>query len=233
MRCPFTPPRWWQRLVSGEFNTPQKLISAVRSDTSSVAVASDRFFEVPPDALLFDAPKRLTVHPSFFTGDAYLTQSHRADWASTDPRLMYWAAVFVELARKRNIPLYVHSALRGKHEQTALVASGASKAPYPRSAHNIGEAVDVVHSVFHWELSPQEWQLLRVIGRRALDLVNARLPKPRKLSLNWGGDEGPTDRFRWDPAHWELSDFRSRIRQVTASDPKRFTPRFILSNNRL
>lgn len=220
--------KWWQDYVAGRL---ARNIHAAAVADQAIGVSPDRFFpgDLPIEVERWAAPERLAVQPAFFTTEGHLRQHERADWAHVDPRLMYWAALFIEYARKRSIPLYVHCALRGAAEQERLVAEGHSKAPYPRSAHNIGEAVDIVHARFHWSMTDKEWALLGVLGRLALDRVNAQLPKARKLALNWGGYDGPQDRFAWDPAHWEIADYRQRVRELPPAEPRHMTPRHILA----
>lgn len=217
-------PLWFQRYVLGAFKSPQDLRAAITAETSLLSDDPSRFFGVPADGLRWDAPARLSVHPSFFTSLPYLRQSERADWQHANPVLTRWAALFVEYARKRNIPLYVHTAFRGRDDQERLVRSGVSLAPFPRSAHNIGEAVDIVHSAFHWQLSKQEWLLLSVLGFRALDVINSTLRKEDRLSLSWGGHF----RSLYDPAHWEITSYRQRLAVLPVGPPVHQTPRFIL-----
>lgn len=215
--------RWWQEYAMGRFRTPQALMTAARSETPDPAQGADRFLDIPLDSPRWDAPKRLQA-PNFIGSTAQLKQWDRADWLHVDPRLRFWAALFQEMARKRGIPLYVHCALRGAAEQNKAVASGNSKAAYPKSAHNIGEAVDIVHGVFHWQLTRQEWALLHLLGQFALDRVNSRLKAAHKLHLTWGGNF----KSLYDPAHWEITDFRNRRRPLPDGDPLRYTPKAIL-----
>lgn len=235
--------RWWQRVVLGELATPQDICAAALQEEPSAAQAGDRFFQTPDDGLVWDIPKRLSVAPSFFTGLTYLRQSERADWQHANPALQRWAALFIEYARKRGVPLYVHCCFRGEAEQNEANQKGNSKAPYPRSAHNIAEAVDIVHSVYHWDLTPKEWQFLQVLAQLALNRVNATLPSgpiyneqgqrvgwsQPKLALVWGG----TFTSIYDPAHWEVADYRNRTRRLAAGPPLRQTPRHILARVKL
>lgn len=220
--------RWFQDLMAGRLRTPQAIVSASRLDTPDPAKPWDRYFDEPKDSFAWDVPKRLSA-PHFILSDAHVRQWDKADWQMCDPRLMKWAAVFIELARKRGIPLYVHSAFRTEAEQAAALAAGNSKVAYPRSAHNIGEAVDIVHGVFHWTLTEREWAMLHVLGRRALDLVNRDLKKLDKLQLTWGGDF----KSMYDPAHWEITDYRARIKRLPLGPPVRKTPRYILRHDKL
>ena len=135
----------------------------------------------------------------------------------------------VQSARKRGIPLYVHCCFRTEAEQRALFAKGASKVRYPNSAHNSAEAVDIVHGCYHWNLMPKEWAYIHALGRDALRRLNASLPYDKRLFLNWGGDDGsPGDSFRWDPAHWEVADYRKRIGPIAPGLPVHMSPTSIL-----
>lgn len=224
MSAPGPVSRWWQDYVAGRLRTPRALFNAAWGDSPDPAQSADRVFDVPDPGPTWDAPDRLKA-PLHFRSESYMRQIRRADWSFCDPRLAVWAAVFQQMARKRDIPLYVHAALRPKSVQNALVAQGRSRAKYPRSAHNIGEAVDIVHGVFHWSMNESEWSLLHALGNMALDRCNAYLKGPFKLSLTWGGD------FKrlYDPAHWEITDFRNRIRVLPEPDaPVRFTPQDLL-----
>lgn len=213
--------KWWQDYVAGRLRTPQAIVSASRAECP---LPPTRPFEAPDDGPVWDAPRRLKA-PGFFGCEGYLKQSRRADWAHCDPRLTLWAMRFVENARKRDIPLYVHTALRSEAEQAKVKASGNSNARYPRSPHNIGEAVDIVHGVFHWNMTPDEWKLLHTLGRLTLDRVNATLKADDKLDLTWGGDF----KSLYDPAHWEITSFRSRLRRLPPATPVHHSPREYLS----
>lgn len=216
-------PIWLQNLFAGRLCTPREIVAASRAEVPDAAQAADRFFDIPDDGPGFQAPARLKA-PGHFLTTSWLRQSERADWAFADPRLMYWSACFVEAARKKGIPLYVHTALRGREEQERVNKAGHSKAGYPRSAHNIGEAVDVVHGVFHWDMTPQEWAYLHVFGSLVLDRVNAQLPKADKLALTWGGNF----KSLYDPAHWEIADYRTRLRALPSAPAIHKTPTAII-----
>lgn len=215
MTCPLSPLRWWQDYVAGRLRTPQSIYRAAQAENPDAAQSADRVFDIPDPGPGFMAPARLQA-PQHMKSESYMGQIRRADWSHTDPRLIVWAATFQRLAAKRGVPLYVHCALRPKSVQDQLLKQGRTKAAYPRSAHNIGEAVDIVHGTFHWQMNEQEWQYIAVLGRLALDRVNARLKKANKLALSWGGDWS-----FYDPAHWEISDYRSRIRSLKEPAQKR------------
>lgn len=214
--------QWWQLLAAGVLRDPRNLMQAVRAERPDPAQASDRFLNDLPSDDGWLAPERLRA-PSFILSEPWIRQQDRADWQHVDPRLMRWAALFIELARRRGIPLYVHSAFRTEAEQQELLRRKVTKAPYPNSYHNTGHAVDIVHGVYQWQMTPQEWSLLMVLGRRACDLVNAGQPASVKLLLQWGGDW----RF-YDPAHWQVQLVDHVPERLAVGPPVHRTPRFIL-----
>lgn len=217
---------WFQQYLAGRLRTPQALYAAAQYDEPDRAKGSDRFFDVPVDGAKWEALERLRA-PGFMRTNAFLAQWDLVDWQHVDPRLMMWAAMLIEQARLWGIPLYVHSAFRTEAEQADMILRKVSRTPYPRSAHNIGEAVDIVHGVFHWNMSPREWQALHVLGLRCLDRLNAGVKAADRLQLTWGGHFTSL----YDPAHWEIADYRMRIKRLPVGPPVRRTPRDILRND--
>jgi len=214
--------KWWQDYVAGRLTTPQSIIRASRRENPDKS--EDRFTSEPMDHDHWDVPDRLRA-PAFLTSETYARQGMRADWQQVNPQLRLWAAKVCIRAKDIGIPLYIHSAFRTKDEQETLLKRGVTKVGYPLSAHNIGEAVDIVHGIYHWEMTPLEWSYVHYLGRDELRKLNALLPKSKRLSLNWGGDDGtPQDKFRWDPAHWEILDYRDRIAQLVERAPVHMTP---------
>lgn len=218
--------QWMQDLMAGRLRTPQAIVAASRAENPDAATFDNYFFVDRQDGPTWDVPQRLKA-PQHILSDAGIRQWDRADYQHCNVDLVRWSAILIELARRRGIPLYVHCAFRTKEEQERVNASGNSKAAWPRSAHNIGEAVDVVHGVYHWTLTKQEWAFIHLLGLRALDLLNAGRKKDERLTLTWGGGWS-----FYDPAHWEIADYRNRIRKLETGKPLRRTPRFILRDVR-
>lgn len=222
--------QWWQHYVEGRLRTPQDIAAATLREIADNT--EDRFTQEPVDSGRWDAPKRLSA-PHFLTSELYARQGMRADWQQVDHRLRLLAAKVCLRAKALGIPLYIHSAFRTREEQDILLQRGVTKVGYPRSAHNIGEAFDLVHGVYHWDLTQQEWLFIRHIVQDELRKMNANLPKFKRLHLNWGGDDGtPQDTFRWDPAHWEIADYRDRIRAVPERVPVYMAPAVIVQRYR-
>ena len=214
--------RWWQQYVLGRLRTPQAIVAAARAESPDKF--EDRFTKVPADNKEWDTPERLCAE-AFLTSEAYAKQQQRADWQQCDPRIRLWAARFVLRAKAEGIPLFVHCAFRTEAEQKRLKDEGFTRLLWPNGAHNIGEAVDIIHGRYAWELTDREWLYLHYLGQDELRKVNATLSVDRKLHLNWGGDDTTkSDKFRWDPAHWEILDYRRRIRKLAAGSSVHMSP---------
>lgn len=179
----------------------------------------------PSEEVSFQTPERLRV-PSHISSNAHLLQHDRADWQHVDPDIALFAARLVKALEKRGIPMYVHAAFRTRAEQEAAFERGVSKARWPRAPHCQGAAVDIVHGRFHWDMTKAEWALIGKIGKELHESLMRRFPVAFRYEIVWGGDWS-----FWDPAHWELKNWRDDIRELQAGPPVRHTPGHILSIN--
>lgn len=92
--------------------------------------------------------------------------------------------------------MYAHNMVRTSAQQQELYVRGVSKAKGFDSPHPNGCAVDIVHSTRAWDLTKSEWSMLGHIGKE--------LAAQNGFKLVWGGDWS-----FYDPAHWELANWRS------------------------
>lgn len=157
----------------------------------------------------------------------------RPDWQYCDTRIMEWAALFIEELRRANCPFYVHSAFRTREQQDKHVRDGVSKTPWPAAAHCQGKAVDIVHGLFHWDLTDNEWLWVGAIGRQVHEKLMAKTPKADRWPLVWGGSwnkgRGPTV-LGWDPAHWEIGGWKQQpILRIIPGPAISHTPRGLLT----
>ena len=193
-----------------------------RQDAMGFNPARD-FLEPDLDPRL-KAHDRLKVGKAYFTSSVYLSQQDRADWAYTDPRIRFFAGRMAHELRRRLVPIYAHSAFRTPQEQRDLQRKRVSKASFPMAPHTQGKAVDLVHSRFHWnDMRPEDWAYLGKVGKT----IAAR----HAIPITWGGD---WKKF-YDPAHWELSDWRSDVQRTPFPDhpPLRRTLFYINRNTSL
>ena len=130
------------------------------------------------------------------------------DHTGVPPDLVRFTREFLEAAHALAWPLRVHSALRTYEEQARLFARGVTKARPGTSAHNHGLAVDIIHALRAWDLTPREWLVIGALGKE----VSRRV----KVPVEWGGDWGWRGRpiapgeVGWDPAHWQVADWKKR-----------------------
>lgn len=103
----------------------------------------------------------------------------------------------VKRMAKHMVPMWAHSIVRGQKQQEAAFAGGFSKARFGKSPHNYGCAVDLVHGTVAWGMDDMAWKILGHIGKE--------LAKSKGIDITWGGDFTSL----WDPAHWELRDWKT------------------------
>jgi hypothetical protein len=118
------------------------------------------------------------------------------DVAGAHPLIVDFYVAFQRELERRGMAFYAHEFYRSDERQNELYAKGVTKARGAEGPHNYGCAVDVVHSMRFWDLTPKEWDVIGAIGKE--------VARKRHVKLTWGGD------FRsiYDPAHWELTHWR-------------------------
>jgi hypothetical protein len=126
----------------------------------------------------------------------YMLKLHeRADWAGTDPELKEFARKFLNALRRNDVPMYVHTAYRTPSLQAALKAKGLSQ--LLSGPHQRGAALDIVHAHYHWNCSNQFWDYIGAVGKQVI--------KANRYNIEWGGDWN-----FYDPAHWQLKNWRDK-----------------------
>lgn len=133
---------------------------------------------------------------------AYKNRAIRASIEAVDPDLLRFAQSFLRDLTRRGWPFFANEYWRDRERQNQLNHQGNSKAKFGQSAHNYGMAVDIVHYGRFWELTRKEWELLGMLGKEAARRTNVKIV--------WGGDF----KSLWDPAHWELADWRERVKAI-------------------
>lgn len=113
----------------------------------------------------------------------------------THPLIAEFYRHFQKALEQRAYPLFAVEMHRSNARQVSLRDKGTSKAGPGQSPHNWGCAVDIIHLTRGWNLSKAEWDIIGLIGKE--------VARKRKIPIVWGGDW----KF-WDPAHWELANWR-------------------------
>lgn len=133
----------------------------------------------------------------FCLGVKYSEQQMRANRTIANPEIDDFGRLLVKRMRRLDVPMFVATLYRGRDDQNSAYVLGNSNAKWGQSAHNFGRAVDVIHGTKGWNLSRQEWSIIGHVGKE--------LAEQRGLKVTWGGDW----KRPWDPAHWELTDWRT------------------------
>lgn len=121
----------------------------------------------------------------------------RAIREGAHPKILEFEDALIKRLAKHMVPMWAHSIVRGAKQQEAAFAGGFSKARFGKSPHNFGCAVDLVHGTKAWGLSEDAWKIIGDIGKE--------VAKSRGVPIVWGGDF----QSLWDPAHWELRDWKT------------------------
>lgn len=130
----------------------------------------------------------------------YGEQQWRAPREGAHPSILDFSDKLVRYMRVLDVPMFPYCFVRSSAEQDAAYAAGNSKAQAGESPHNYGMAVDIIHGRYGWEIDKAAWAMIGHIGKE--------IAAKNGLKLTWGGDW----KF-YDPAHWELSEWRSIIDQ--------------------
>lgn len=154
----------------------------------------------------FATELRGIVDRSFCYSQKFGDQQGRADRQMAEPAILEFERKLVKRAFKLGIPLFAHCVQRGAQDQNRLFVQGRSKAKAGESPHNFGAAVDLIHGTKGWDLTRKQWEIIGHLGKE--------LAKSLSLKIEWGGDW----KF-YDPAHWELKNWRDiRARYLIAQD---------------
>ncbi len=179
-------------------NSPSKAPELVKAAGNLPEPDNNRPGEVVPGLgdSAYASDLRGMSNRSFCFTERYGDQQRRADRSGADPRILEFESKLIGRAFKLGVPLFAHCVVRGSQDQNQLFREGRSKARAGESPHNFGAAVDIVHSLKAWDLTRKQWEIIGHLGNEAAASIGVK--------VTWGG----TWKF-WDPAHWELADWRS------------------------
>lgn len=135
-------------------------------------------------------------NPDFCRSYKFLEQQMRADRVGAHPDIIEFEKALIAKLRKIGLPMFAHCVMRGQDEQTRAYVSGASRAKWGESPHNFGFAVDIIHGIRAWSIPRMAWE---VVGHSGKEVSVAK-----GIPIVWGGDWAKL----WDPAHWELKNWR-------------------------
>lgn len=148
-----------------------------------------------------DALRGMVDRP-FLKSQKYQDQQWRAVREGAHPDILEFEKRMVRRMAKLGVPMFGHCVVRSLEQQAIEFAQGDSKVKF--GAHNVGCAIDLVHGTKAWKLTDQQWDLVGHCGKEIITQGGLAL-----VNFRWGGPDGPGDKFDWDPAHWEIADWKS------------------------
>lgn len=153
-------------------------------------------WQAEPDAITYSEAVRDVRNLDFCLSQKFLDQQMRANRVGAHPDILEFETTLVRRMRKLGVPLFAHCVVRGEHEQNAVFVAGNSRAKWGESPHNYGCAVDLIHGTRAWSIPRKAWETIGHVGKE--------VSVAKGIPVTWGGD------FKgfWDPAHWELKNWR-------------------------
>lgn len=167
-----------------------------QSDIDTGEIARDT---VPND--MRDVWRSIQDH-EFIEHQRYQEQQWRAVRENAHLLILEFEKAFVKRCRKLSIPMFAHTVVRTKKMQQQVFKEGHSNNDGSKEYAHQHCAADIVHSRYGWNLNKDQWKLLGHIGKEVAHMHG--------IAITWGGDwKNP-----YDPAHWELAQWRERAKEV-------------------
>ena len=138
----------------------------------------------------------------FLKTPKFQQQQKRALREGAHPHIVEFADKLVARLAKLGIPVFPHCIVRTRDEQASAFVRGVTKdSPEDGLWPHMAFAVDIIHGILAWDMTPQMWAVIGHIGKEVASSMG--------IKIVWGGD---WKRFP-DPAHFELQDWRTIARQ--------------------
>lgn len=127
---------------------------------------------------------------------ARLIKQTSFDYSRVHPDIRRFHARMIRELNNRKIPFFPFEFYRSPERQETLKKQGVSRATAGKSPHQYGCAVDLVSVTRYWDLTRKEWSVIGAMGKEIARKMN--------IKIVWGGDFATL----YDPAHWELENWR-------------------------
>jgi hypothetical protein len=120
--------------------------------------------------------------------------SEKFRWSHPD--IQKFTIAFINECGKEGINVRAFEMYRTPERQMELYDQGVSNAISGDSPHQFGCAVDIISTPRAWQLTKKEWAVFGMIGKE--------IARKKNIPMTWGGDF----KSLYDPAHWELTNWR-------------------------
>lgn len=149
----------------------------------------------------YSQARQALLRPDYFATQKWMDQKLRADRVGASLEILEFERAFVRRLQRAGIPFFAHCVMRSGEDQDKLFRAYRSRARAGESPHQHGYAVDLIHSVYGWNLPDKKcWALIGELGKE--------VAKSIQLEIEWGGDW-----VFFDPAHWQVAGWKDRIGQ--------------------
>ncbi|MDM7980178.1 MAG: M15 family metallopeptidase [Rhizobium sp.] len=152
----------------------------------------------------FAAELRAMQNKAFCESERYQGQQNRADRVGALPILLELERKVVKRFKKLGIPMFSVYVMRSRAEQAELFARKKTKAKPGESPHQYGLAFDIIHGVKGYELTDRQWLLVKHIVFETAQSLGVKL----RWGGDWDGDGNIYDNQLFDPAHFEIANWR-------------------------
>ena len=152
-------------------------------------------------ATLFPRAIAAMQNKPFLKTPSYQKQQTRALTEGAHPLIVEFARKLVKRLAGMGIPVFPHCIVRTFDDQASAYARGVSKdSPTDGLWPHRAFAVDIVHGKLLWDMTKEMWAVVGHVGKEVAASMG--------IKIVWGGDW----KF-WDPAHFELADWKRIARE--------------------
>lgn len=181
---------------------PQNLLDRLRAEARELGDADTG--EASRDSVPGDMRDALVAlkDAAFLQHPTYQKQQWRANRDGAHLLILDFEKAFIKRCAELGIPMFAPTVVRTRTMQKVVFRQGLSLTDGEGDYAHQHCAADIVHSKFAWNITRDQWKLLGHIGKE--------VAKVRGIAIVWGGDW----RKPYDPAHWELAQWRERAKEV-------------------
>jgi hypothetical protein len=142
---------------------------------------------------------------AFCRSAKFADQQARANRDGAHEQIVEFEKALVKRMRVMGVPMWAHTMVRTREDQAGAFMRGVSKNDGKKAFPHMKWAVDIVHGTRGWGLNKKQWEIVSHLG--------LEIAAQRGIKIVWGGNFHSL----YDPAHWELAEWRELAAQPLAT----------------